>query len=82
MSAWLRPSGPACSRSSRSARALVFYVRDESAGFDRARVSELRSVPREGDPAHCFGLLLAKMVVDEMMYSERGNEVVLVKHRW
>ena len=27
-----------------------------------------------------FGLLLARKIVDEMMYSERGNEVLLIKH--
>jgi len=27
-----------------------------------------------------FGLLLARQVVDEMIHSERGNEVLLVKH--
>jgi anti-sigma regulatory factor (Ser/Thr protein kinase)/CheY-like chemotaxis protein len=64
----------------RSARALVFYVRDEGAGFDRAQLPDLRSLPREGAPAHGFGLLLAQRVVDEVMCSDRGNEVVLVKH--
>ena len=27
-----------------------------------------------------FGLLLAKKLVDELIYSEQGNEVILIKH--
>jgi len=27
-----------------------------------------------------FGVLLAKHLVDELIYSEKGNEVLLVKH--
>jgi anti-sigma regulatory factor (Ser/Thr protein kinase) len=27
-----------------------------------------------------FGLLITRQVVDEMIYSERGNEVILIKH--
>jgi anti-sigma regulatory factor (Ser/Thr protein kinase) len=27
-----------------------------------------------------FGLLIARQVVDEMIHSERGNEVILIKH--
>jgi hypothetical protein len=64
----------------RSARALVFYVRDEGAGFERAQLPALQSVPGGRDPGHGFDLLLSKMVVDEVMCSEHGNEVVLVKH--
>jgi anti-sigma regulatory factor (Ser/Thr protein kinase) len=28
-----------------------------------------------------FGLLLAGKIVDELIYNERGNEVLLVKYR-
>jgi anti-sigma regulatory factor (Ser/Thr protein kinase) len=77
----------------RTARALVFHVRDPGAGF---RLSELRHAAvanPEGDPLELatrreaagmrpggFGLLLARSVVDEMIHNERGNEVLLVKH--
>ena len=27
-----------------------------------------------------FGMLIAKEVVDELVYNERGNEVLLIKH--
>ena len=27
-----------------------------------------------------FGMLLVRQLVDEVMYSETGNEVVLIKH--
>ena len=27
-----------------------------------------------------FGMLLVKHIVDEVIYNERGNEVILIKH--
>ena len=27
-----------------------------------------------------FGLLLAQMMIDEVIYNEQGNEVMLIKH--
>jgi two-component system, OmpR family, response regulator len=27
-----------------------------------------------------FGILLARKIVDEMLYNERGNEVLLIKY--
>jgi len=27
-----------------------------------------------------FGILIARKIVDEMMYSDVGNEVLLIKH--
>lgn len=77
----------------RTARAIVFYVRDPGPGF---RIDELPhaaiSNPPDDPAAHLerrqraglraggFGLLLARSIVDEMILSERGNEILLVKH--
>ena len=77
----------------RTRRALVFYVRDPGAGFDLENVPHAAVSNPPGEPlGHAavraaaglrpggFGLLLARQVVDEMIHSERGNEVLLVKH--
>jgi anti-sigma regulatory factor (Ser/Thr protein kinase) len=77
----------------RTARSLVFYVRDPGAGFrreslDHAAVVSLSHDPaahivkreEEGMRAGGFGLLLAAGTVDELIYSEIGNEVLLIKY--
>jgi anti-sigma regulatory factor (Ser/Thr protein kinase) len=28
-----------------------------------------------------FGMLIVRQIVDELVYNERGNEVLLIKHR-
>jgi anti-sigma regulatory factor (Ser/Thr protein kinase)/ActR/RegA family two-component response regulator len=76
----------------RTARTMVFYLRDPGPGFDIAAlphaaltrpddplaVAEVRE--HEGLRPGGFGLLLARQIVDEMIYSERRNEVILIKH--
>jgi anti-sigma regulatory factor (Ser/Thr protein kinase)/DNA-binding NarL/FixJ family response regulator len=76
----------------RTARTMVFYLRDPGPGFDPASlphaaltrpddplaVAEVRE--HEGLRPGGFGLLLARQIVDEMIYSERRNEVILIKH--
>jgi anti-sigma regulatory factor (Ser/Thr protein kinase) len=77
----------------RTARSLVFYVRDPGAGFRRESLSHAAIANPTGDPvAHImereregirpggFGLLLAAGTVDELIYSEIGNEVLLIKY--
>jgi len=77
----------------RTARSLVFYVRDPGAGFRRESLSHAAIANPSGDPvAHIvereregirpggFGLLLAGGTVDELIYSEIGNEVLLIKY--
>jgi anti-sigma regulatory factor (Ser/Thr protein kinase) len=78
----------------RTARSLVFYVRDPGAGFRRESLSHAALAnPAGGDPlSHIqhreqeglrpggFGLLLAGGTVDELIYSEIGNEVILIKY--
>ena len=74
-------------------RAIVFYVRDPGSGFKwddipHAAVSNAPGAPiahlewREamGMRPGGFGLLTARGIVDEMIYNEVGNEVLLIKH--
>jgi anti-sigma regulatory factor (Ser/Thr protein kinase)/CheY-like chemotaxis protein len=74
----------------RTQRTLVYYFKDPGKGFNP---HELDLVASEGDPlSHLdaratqgvrpggFGLMLASKLVDEVHFSEKGNEVILVKH--
>ena len=74
-------------------RAIVFYVRDPGAGFSWDEIPHAAvSNPSEAPIAHVelrermgmrpggFGILTAKGIVDELIYSEFGNEVLLIKH--
>jgi anti-sigma regulatory factor (Ser/Thr protein kinase)/DNA-binding NarL/FixJ family response regulator len=76
----------------RTARTMVFYLLDPGPGFDLASLPHA-AVTRPDDPLAVaeireqeglrpggFGLLLARQIVDEMIYSERRNEVILIKH--
>ena len=77
----------------RTARAMVFYVRDPGAGFRGESLTHAAIANPANDPtAHImqreaeglrpggYGLLLAGGTVDELIYSEIGNEVLLVKY--
>ena len=77
----------------RTARSYVFYVHDPGAGFRRELISHAAIANPEDDPAaHIalreeagmrsggYGLLLAQGTVDELIYSEIGNEVLLIKY--
>jgi anti-sigma regulatory factor (Ser/Thr protein kinase) len=77
----------------RTARSCVFYVRDPGAGFCRESLTHAATANPEDDPvAHIvqreeagmraggYGLLLAAGTVDELIYSEIGNEVLLIKY--
>ncbi len=74
----------------RTRRALTFYFRDPGPGFAPDRLPHTAS---ETDPiSHIerreaaglrpggFGLMLSRQLVDEVIYNEVGNEVLLVKH--
>jgi anti-sigma regulatory factor (Ser/Thr protein kinase) len=77
----------------RTNRSIVFYVRDPGAGF-RTKLIRTDVVVNPGDipipfiPSPNeenrytggFGLLLARGTVDELLYSEIGNEVLLIKY--
>ena len=77
----------------RTGRALVFHVRDPGAGFRRESLSHAAISNPSHDPvAHIvqrqeqgmraggYGLLLASGTVDELIYSDIGNEVLLIKY--
>ena len=74
-------------------RALLFTVRDPGAGFRRASVAHVATSSPSHDPVmHMkqreeqglrpggYGLLLADGTVDELIYNEIGNEVLLIKY--
>ncbi len=77
----------------RTDRAIVFHIRDPGQGFNpealahAAKANDRDSVlsaveHREavGLRSGGFGMLIVRQVVDEMVYNERGNEVLLIKH--
>jgi len=76
-----------------TARTIVFYVRDPGPGFCLETICNAAiSNPSSSPTAHMarraeqglrpggFGILLARGVVDELIYSEVGNEVLLIKY--
>ncbi len=77
----------------RTSRSIVYHFRDPGPGFDRSALPQSALSDPAGDPlAHIkwraahdmrpggFGILLAKQRVDEMVYNEPGNEVLLIKY--
>jgi anti-sigma regulatory factor (Ser/Thr protein kinase) len=77
----------------RTGRALLCYIRDPGAGFrfeqlPHAAISNPTEAPFEhadvrqrlGMRPGGFGILLARSLVDELIYNEAGNEVLLVKY--
>ena len=77
----------------RTGRAFVFYVRDPGSGFRRESIADHTMLDPSQDPLEHvtrreeegmrpggFGMLLAKGTVDELIYSEFGNEVLLIKY--
>lgn len=77
----------------RTERAIVFYVRDPGQGFQLGNLPHAAvSNPPDDPMAHVdervraglrpggLGLLLARSIADEMILSEKGNEILLVKH--
>ena len=77
----------------RTARAMVFRVRDPGAGFRQESLNHAAFANSSTDPtAHIaqreeegmraggYGLLLAGGTVDELIYNEIGNEAILIKY--
>jgi anti-sigma regulatory factor (Ser/Thr protein kinase)/CheY-like chemotaxis protein len=77
----------------RTKRAIVYYVKDPGPGFSLERLPHAAvSNPADDPLAHAdkrvelglrpggFGLLIARKVVDEFLHSEKGNEVLMIKH--
>jgi anti-sigma regulatory factor (Ser/Thr protein kinase)/ActR/RegA family two-component response regulator len=76
----------------RTSRAIVYHFRDPGAGFTADMLDRSALSNTDADPAaHLdrraelglrpggFGILVAKQIVDELLYNERGNEVMLIK---
>ena len=74
-------------------RAIVYHFRDPGDGFDREDLKHATCSPTpeavtESALARAelglrpggFGMLIARQVADELVYNERGNEVLLVKY--
>jgi anti-sigma regulatory factor (Ser/Thr protein kinase)/ActR/RegA family two-component response regulator len=77
----------------RTARSCVFHIQDPGAGFRRESVvaaplgneevdplAHITQREKEGMRAGGYGLLVASGTVDELIYSEIGNEVLLIKY--
>ena len=77
----------------RTDRAIVFHIRDPGNGFNREALSHAAKANDPDSVMHAmenreaaglrsggFGMLIVRQVVDEMVYNERGNEVLLIKH--
>jgi len=77
----------------RTKRAMLYYVRDPGKGFSmdklpHAAISNAREAPTEhvdvreklGMRPGGFGILMTRQLVDELIYNQAGNEVLLVKY--
>jgi anti-sigma regulatory factor (Ser/Thr protein kinase) len=77
----------------RTARSIIYKVLDPGEGFS---LGDLPHAAVSNDPDapyhHCevrqllglrpggFGILLSKSLADELIYNEKGNEVLLIKY--
>ena len=77
----------------RTQRAVVFHFRDPGGGFSRGALEHAAASPTPeavmttaikraelGLRPGGFGMLIVRQIVDEVVYNERGNEVLLIKH--
>lgn len=77
----------------RTARAVLYYVRDPGKGFSFQKLQHAAiSNPVEAPFEHTevrerlglrpggFGILMTRRLVDELIYNEAGNEVLLIKY--
>lgn len=74
-------------------RTIVFHFRDPGPGFDRNDLKHAAATAHPADVMSAvveradngmrpggFGMLIVRHVVDEIVYNERGNEVLMIKH--
>lgn len=77
----------------RTDRSIIYYIRDPGEGFsfDELAHAAISNTPEEplghaeirdrlGIRPGGFGILLTKNFADELLYSEKGNEVMLIKY--
>ncbi|MBX9641490.1 MAG: ATP-binding protein, partial [Mycobacteriaceae bacterium] len=71
-------------------RALVYHFRDPGAGFAPGQIDHAAKLDNPTEHMEAreskgmrpggFGILLARQLMDELIYNECGNEVVLIKY--
>jgi CheY-like chemotaxis protein/anti-sigma regulatory factor (Ser/Thr protein kinase) len=77
----------------RTSKALIYYVRDPGEGFSFENLPHAAiSNPPDSPTDHAevrdqmgirpggFGILLTRNLVDDLVYNEKGNEVMLIKY--
>lgn len=77
----------------RTPRIILYRIKDPGEGFSMESLYHAAILNPEGDPVHHervraelgvrpggFGILIARDMVDEMVYNERHNEVILIKY--
>jgi anti-sigma regulatory factor (Ser/Thr protein kinase) len=77
----------------RTERAIVYHFRDPGGGFNRAGLEHAAATSSPeavmssaikraelGMRPGGFGMLIVRQIVDEVVYNESGNEVLLIKH--
>jgi DNA-binding response OmpR family regulator len=77
----------------RTARTIVYYIRDPGEGFSRDQLAHAAGANTPDQPfRHAevreqmgmrpggFGLLMANNFADELLYSSKGNEVIFIKY--
>ena len=77
----------------RTARCIVYYIRDPGEGFSLDNLSHAAVANAADEPFHHvevreqsgtrpggFGLLLTQSFADELIYSAKGNEVIFIKY--
>jgi CheY-like chemotaxis protein/anti-sigma regulatory factor (Ser/Thr protein kinase) len=77
----------------RTRHMIIYYVRDPGEGFSFSALPQAAISNPVGDPVHHlayramhgirpggFGILMAQELADELIYNEKGNEVLLIKY--
>lgn len=77
----------------RTPRVIIYRIKDPGEGFSIESIYHAAILNPDNDPVHHeqiraemgmrpggFGILIARNMVDEMIYNERHNEVVLIKY--
>jgi anti-sigma regulatory factor (Ser/Thr protein kinase) len=76
----------------RTKRTLVYHIHDPGDGFSRDHLDHAAVAHPEDPIAHIacreeagirpggFGMLITSKLVDEVIYNQQGNEVVLIKY--
>ena len=77
----------------RTARTIVYYIRDPGEGFSPDKLEHAAAANTPDQPFHHvevrqqmgirpggFGMLMARNFADELIYSAKGNEVILIKY--